>query len=326
MFCNNLISNSHPLYDDATLVLNQFLGPYDWNVYLLSGDKFQNKVKLDLPHSFHIPGFGFTPIRVLGSAINGVFYIYDTDDLGTALLWNPATDQTIVIPPGLAEFKPEFITEVFAHGFGYDHVSDDYKVIQLVHYTASIENRLDNVTPNSFWEIYSLKSNSWRKIDVDMPIYYNIYNDVYFDGVCHWLAEKTSNLVSFNLCDEVYFNTPLPLEDNDGFEVKLMVLNGFVAIITNRKKTTSFQISILGEFGVEESWIKLLDVELSSCIDSPIGAGEKGNIFFGKKDNELACFDLTTGLIEDIGFRGDEFWCQMLIYKRNLHPIGEINN
>jgi hypothetical protein len=81
----------------------------------------------------------------------------------------------------------------------------------------------------------------------------------------------------------------------------------------------------LGELGVEESWIRLFDVELSSCIEQPIGAGKKGNIFFIKKDGELACFDLTTGLVKDIGIQGEKNWCQIEVYKKNLRSIRDIN-
>jgi hypothetical protein len=101
------------------------------------------------------------------------------------------------------------------------------------------------------------------------------------------------------------------------------VLNGCIAIIYNYKENISFQISILGEVGVKESWIRLFNIAPFSYIDYPIGTGKKGNIFFRNKNDELTCFDLTTGLIEEIGVKG-EFWCQ--IYKENLHPIGGINN
>ncbi|GAU21355.1 hypothetical protein TSUD_189420 [Trifolium subterraneum] len=248
IFRNNLISNSHPLYGsgdgDVSLVLNQFVDTYDWNIYLISGDKFEKKVKLDLPLLFHLPQFGVAPIRVLGSAINGILCIYDCDGVNkTTVLWNPATEEKIIIPPGYAEFKSElFSTHIFPHGFGYDHVGDDYKIIQHVDYYTAFdenENHLDNLEdvmiPDPFWEIYSLK-----------------------------------------------------------------MLNESVAIITNWKNTTSFQISVLGEIGVKESWIRLFDVELLSSIQGLIGAGEKGNIFFRREDGELLCFDLTTGLTEDI--------------------------
>jgi hypothetical protein len=138
-----------------------------------------------------------------------------------------------------------------------------------------------------------------------MPIRCLSASDVYLNGVCHWWGETNNKtcLVSFNLCDEVFLTTPSPLADvpGDGFDVQLTVLNGSIALISNQKGTASYQISTLGEFGVEESWIRLFDVELLSCA-WPIGAGKKGNIFFLEKDEEVACFDLTTGLIEDIGF------------------------
>jgi len=36
-----------------------------------------------------------------------------------------------VTPHSLVEFKPEFITKIILHRFGYDHVRDDYNVIQI---------------------------------------------------------------------------------------------------------------------------------------------------------------------------------------------------
>jgi F-box interacting protein len=200
------------------------------------------------------------------------------------------------------------------------------------YYTIHDENTLlhsEDIMPDPFWEIYSLRSNSWRKIDFDMPRIYLIFNSVvYFNGVCHWLGEANTLIVSFKLCNEVYITTPLPLEEDtydDDFEVNLIVLNESVAIITNWKNTTSFQISILGEFGVKESWIRVFDVELLTSIERLIGAGEKGNIFFRREDGELVCFDLTTGLIKEIGIKGERYWCQIAIHKKNLHLIGDIN-
>jgi len=261
-----------------------------------------------------------------------VFFVFSYDQTRTTspvfvVLCNPATGEMKVIPPSLAEFQPEFTTEILLHGFGYDHVRDDYKVIQIVEYFTESN---DGVEPDPFWEIYSLKTNSWTKINFDMPrnewIFY-----VYFDGVCHWLG-RTDNkrfLVSFNLCNDVCLLTPPPSEDSfDGFDVDLTVLNGFVAIITHCKKTKSSQISILGELGVKESWIRLFHVEPLSCIEHPIGAGKKGNMFFIKNTDELACLDLATrpGVIEKIDVEVIQYEAQIVIYKENLHPIEGLNN
>jgi hypothetical protein len=75
MFRNICISKSHPHYDDVCQILTQVEIPY-WNVYLLSRDKFENKVKFDFPPSpSHITKFGFRPFSVLGSVINGILCI-----------------------------------------------------------------------------------------------------------------------------------------------------------------------------------------------------------------------------------------------------------
>jgi len=329
MFRNNLLSKSHPLYDDACLILNHFSGPdYHWNVYLLSGDRFENKVKVDLPPSLPIEN-GFDYIRILGSAINGTLCIYDYHSNTRVALWNPATQEVKAIPPSHGVI-PNVNTQFHLHGFGYDHVKDDYKVIQHVNYFIFNDNPCGGLDHEHFWEIYSLKSNSWKKINFDMPTRYQDYDtDVYLNGMCHWWGGTTDEayMVSFNWCNEDYFITPSPLEDVPGcFDVSLVVLNGFVAIISNYKETNSFQISIIGELGVKESWIRLFDVEPLSCIDSPIGAWKKGNIFFRKENHELAFFDLTTGVTEEIGVKGERFWCQIVMYKRNLLPIGGIYN
>jgi F-box interacting protein len=276
---------------------------------------------LDLPSSFHI-----RVIRILGSAMNGVFCIYDSDDHTTAALWNPATSNVKVLPPGSAEYQGQFNTEIVLHGFGYDHVSDDYKVIQHASYTTFNES-LDDMIDVLFWEIYSLKSNSWKKCNFDMPVRdWIIGSDVYLNGVCRWWGNVNNELflVSFNFCNEVCLTTPSPIENVQDCDADLVVLYGHVAMISNRKKT-SFQISILGELGVKKLWTRLFDIEPFSCIEQPIGTSMKGNIFFRKKDGELAYIDLTTGVIQEIGIKGGKSRCQMVMYKKNLRRFGEIN-
>ncbi|XP_045810195.1 F-box/kelch-repeat protein At3g23880-like [Trifolium pratense] len=331
MFRNNLLFTLYADDNDVYLILDQLFELYDWKFYLLYGeDKFQNKQKLDLPDyvDFIREAYDVEAISILGSGINGILCIYDHDTHTEVVLWNPATRGYMKVPYSVPDFQDEDSTDISLHGFGYDHVRDDYKIIEHVGYNASCRTP-SHVVFDPFWEIYSLESNSWRKINYDMPIRARATSDVYLNGVCHWWRETNNEtcLVSFNLCNEVCLTTPSPLPDvpPDGFGVHLTVLNGSLALISNRKNTASYQISILGEFGVKESWIRLFDVQLASCIEQPIGAGMKGNIFFRKKDDQLACFDLTTGLIEDIGLQGTDYACQVVHYRITLPSIGEIN-
>jgi len=199
MYRENLISKYHPLFDDSCLILKQIAGPdFHWNFYLLSGDNFENKVKMNLPPPFHIQYNGVDLIFILGSAINGTLCIYNCANPEKVMLWNPATEEIKVIPPSLGEFSREFTIDINLHGFGYDHISDDYKVIQRVRYTPVNDSKspCDDLTPKPFWEIYSLKSNSRKKLNFDMPIrYMHLDNEVFLNGVCHWLGKKMCGVI-----------------------------------------------------------------------------------------------------------------------------------
>jgi len=45
-----------------------------------------------------------------------------------------------------------------------------------------------------------------------------------------------------------------------------------------------------------------------------------------KKNGKVACFDLTTEVIEEIDFKGESENCLIVPYKKNFGTIGEIDN
>jgi F-box interacting protein len=157
---------------------------------------------------------------------------------------------------------------------------------------------------------------------------------VYMDGVCHWMCEKHEDnpigpcLVSFYLSNEVSFTTPIPLDVDDCFDVKakwinLVVLNGSIALISYNEETTTFRVSILGQVGFKESWIKLFMVGPLLYIERPIGVGTNGEIFFIRKDKEVGWFDLSNQMIEELGYTAENLDCRMINYKENILPFEE---
>ncbi|GAU50228.1 hypothetical protein TSUD_141560 [Trifolium subterraneum] len=224
------------------------------------------------------------------------------------------------------------------HGFGYDDLTNDYKVIRYVTIIGehagsgciSVEDwGYEALYP--FWEIYSLRSNSWKRLNVCMPstTSYTEGNQVYMDGVCHWLSEEDSIagscLVSFYLRNEVFFTTPIPNDDDyfvfEALWINLVLLKGSIALISYHKDMT-FHISILGEFGMEESWTKLLIVGPLPCVEYPIGLGTKGEIFFIREDEELVWFDLRKlfpQMIVVLGYKGVDDTSQIIVYKENIN-------
>ncbi|XP_057451920.1 pentatricopeptide repeat-containing protein At1g20230-like [Lotus japonicus] len=153
-----------------------------------------------------------------------------------------------------------------------------------------------------------MKSNSWRELDIDIDEPFNSPDEIYVNGMCHWLhAYQYSEdwlLESFNISSEVFIKTPLPLDilplDLDEYYEKfLLELNGSIAVILKHADQT-FHISILGELGVKESWTKLFIVGPFPDIGLPIGVSQKGDIFFRKeagkvffrlKERNIDCFN-----------------------------------
>jgi len=272
-------------------------------------------VKLNIPNPFQEQTetcFLFDILNMCG--INEVIcvrcYFRDNDlkIYTRVLLWNPTTDESKVIPRSPTKSQ-QVDVYVSVHGFGYDCVKHDYKVLQ--HIQFSMRNLLPSSTGyvslgdisfEPFWEIYNLRSNSWRKLDVIMPTFYcTPHARVYMDGVCHWLSidlKFESYLVWFDLSNETFFTTTIP-SDIDGtldkgcFRRHLIVLNESIALVTYHEEMTTFNISILGELNVKESWIKLFIVGFLPSIEYPIGVA-KGKLFFKRIDKELAWIDLTT--------------------------------
>ncbi|GAU50229.1 hypothetical protein TSUD_141570 [Trifolium subterraneum] len=289
-------------------------------------------------------------------SINGTLCLYDDSYFGQTVLWNPATQALKSLPysdvidsiESDENIDEDFVSLTFdtnLHGFGYDDLTNDYKVIRYVIITGehagygciSIEE-LGYVPLFPFWEIYSLRSNSWKRLDVDMPptSLYREGTQVYMDGVCHWLSEEDCVagpcLVSFYLNNEVFITTSIPGdEDDDNFVFKaswinLVVVNGSIALISYHKDMT-FHISILGEFGTEESWTKLLIVGPLLCVKHPIGAGAQGEIFFVREDGELVWFDLRKTFPQmtvELGYKGVGDTSQIIVYKENILPLGGI--
>ncbi|MCI23821.1 F-box/kelch-repeat protein, partial [Trifolium medium] len=124
----------------------------------------------------------------------------------------------MLIPPSPDESVPPYRDPYLKfHGFGYDHVRDDYKLIRHIsffHVTDEDEDvPWEDRSYDPLLEIYSLRSNSWKILDIDMHDIANCIYDspregagVYLDGLCHWWgnydSHNTGCLVSFDFTNE----------------------------------------------------------------------------------------------------------------------------
>lgn len=179
MLTKNFISRKHSLDDDTYLLLLKKvqMSHHHSELYLLSGEGFENKMRLDLPPPFQENDH----IRILGSGINGTLCFYNSNK--NVVLWNPTTNKFRVTPSSPLGIPVVVTYKVALYGFGYDHIRDDYKIIRDVNYFPTA------IGIKPLCQIYSLRSGYWRILNIDMPIRDNICiegREVYLNGMCHW--------------------------------------------------------------------------------------------------------------------------------------------
>jgi len=115
------------------------------------------------------------------------------------ILWNPTTNEFNHIPPSPVESYIPNAAKDFCkfmsclHGFGYDRGTRDYKIIRRVLFQGLHSEHCPYVPSKDvfwdaplapLWEIYSLRSNSGKKLDVEMLGYIRCIEgiQVYMDG------------------------------------------------------------------------------------------------------------------------------------------------
>ncbi|KAJ4839521.1 hypothetical protein Tsubulata_019023, partial [Turnera subulata] len=102
-------------------------------------------------------------------------------EVDTVFLFNPFTRESKRIPPNPARCP----ISVNAYGFGYDSVSDDYKMVMIDVGVVSM---------------YSLREDSWRIVRDSQDNYFMDYG-VFHNGAIHWANSEV--VASFDLAEEV---------------------------------------------------------------------------------------------------------------------------
>ncbi|XP_009630556.1 F-box/kelch-repeat protein At3g06240-like [Nicotiana tomentosiformis] len=153
------------------------------------------------------------------------------------------------------------------YGFGYDTLSDDYKVVTLSYYDSFDEN--DPAITETFVDIYSLRKGLWKRLEsspYDHPLS-DRASGVLVNGVLHWLACKTSQysfvIAAFHLSDEKFLEVAGPTGLGSNYSLcNLVVLRGCLCIFTSiGKDMDTVTFWMMKEYGVKESWTKFTITE-----------------------------------------------------------------
>lgn len=202
--------------------------------------------------------------------------------------------------------------------FGYDSSSDTYKVVMYGLFSDS-KTKLNGTRVR----VFSLGDNVWRDIE-DITVAFINY-DVYFSGSVNWLAlENCFNqlgtwnydskcftlsqfvILSLDLGTETYTRLLLPrgFDEVPHLEPAICVLMSNLCFCHDLKKT-DFVIWQMNEFGVEESWMKLLTINyqnLKPISWLPLHLSEDNNTLMleNKQDGHVTSYNLRDGRVDRI--------------------------
>ncbi|KAI3452957.1 hypothetical protein Pfo_009620 [Paulownia fortunei] len=192
-------------------------------------------------------------VWIVGSSNGLICIAIDEKDM---FLWNPSTRTSKKLPPVAVEMKQGFY---YIWGFGFNESDDDYKVVGIfcVFGNAGVNE--------SIVKIYSLKTNSWKRIEDfkgGVPL---DDSGKFASGKLHFPAtpgidlDFRWNIVSLDLKSEVYGMVEQPDYGEGYFDSSLGVLGGCICVLCNYQKTRA-DLWVLKEYGIKESWSKVVTI------------------------------------------------------------------
>lgn len=330
---NNSLLSPTPTSQNSHLIIKRtVLSPTRKQIYsFLSYDTLDldpciSQIPLHLPPP---PPRRQTPDpRIVGSC-NGLVCIARR---GSIFLWNPATSALKALPHSV-----EYLINV---SFGFDAKSNDLKVLRIYNRPVheSLNREVQVLRSNREAEVYSISSGCWRKLHVDVPrnMSFNSPREVmaYIKGVCFWLrmslVENIESIVAFDMTQEVFKSTPLPdasvIGDLYGTHKCLTGLNDSLAFILfpQRQNTEKcLDIWVLSEFGVKESWTKLVTIRtFFSDLERPLGFWKNGELFMENAEGQLVLYDLFTQTVRNLHVDdGVKKSFQVFVYTPTSFPI-----
>ncbi|KAL3628807.1 hypothetical protein CASFOL_027853 [Castilleja foliolosa] len=201
-----------------------------------------------------------------------------------------------IVPPS----KTLRVDERVSLGFGYDAETNDYKVVS----TACMSNRRK---PESWVEVYSVNSDSWRIIDPGFRFsVFRVKSDVSVNGNPYWLAkfDEDEVLVCFDVSKSVFkILSMLTLYLEAKVNVKLVDWNGRLGALCCTKEKegviTSLDAWVFDEG--EEIWRKEHTIKpVEASVDMFLQFTKNGGILGVRFDGELIVLNLESGCVERV--------------------------
>ncbi|CAI9117829.1 OLC1v1019314C1 [Oldenlandia corymbosa var. corymbosa] len=263
---DNYSNRSLLLVSMVSLVINM----HSCSLHSVIHDK--SSVKL---HEVEPPKRCFYPALYILGSCNGIFGILE--GYHDTMLWNPTIKHLKKLPNSDTNYRRY---KIFSYGFGYDELNDDYKVVEICCYARLGINR------ETIVNVYSLKSNSWRRIQDYEGGMISGSPGVFFNGVLHWLTthrdglKRVWSILSLEISSETHGTRLMLPQSENGFDPMLGVLKGRLCVFCNYYQQ-KMDVWMMNEYGNNESWSKFASIPYSLDIRGrilPLSVSKSGEI------------------------------------------------
>ncbi|KAK4792216.1 hypothetical protein SAY86_022651 [Trapa natans] len=288
-------------------------------ISLLSTETLELIPPVDIP-----PHVDAREFNVIGSC-NGILCCA-SDSGWPIFFWNPATRKSRVLPGcmfsrGGVEL-PESLC-VFAHGFGYDCVVDDYKLVRIAFF--HLLNK-----PCFRAEVFAVSEGSWREVPA---LACRVYSSgcTAVNGILYWVAYNCGSddqelILSFNLRDEVFGRVYMPDSSfiGDGNCTKLSVYQESLCLIVYnfRGRSKCLDLWMMSDGARQHCWTKQLSIGPIIGVHKPLGYGINGEIFMEKNNGTLVIYDAENEAVQDLPVKGFPYSLDCHFYIESLVSVG----
>ncbi|KAL6202131.1 hypothetical protein ACLB2K_025842 [Fragaria x ananassa] len=214
------------------------------------------------------------------------FVICEKEDLYSLYFDNHAFDEYCKIewPSGLEEIMLNswyrvigtciglvcLVDDLGCHGFGYDAVGNDYKVVRLVTLSDQCQNFHEWPT---LFQVYSLVTGSWSRLRSDLPLcqVLGCQSQAFVNGAFHWCAIRQTNdafnffVLAFDLGSELFreimFPKSLKWDPSVALRISVSRYGKSIAVFTDWCKSHTdyfLDIWVMKEYCMEKSWNKMM--------------------------------------------------------------------
>ncbi|XP_074276631.1 F-box protein CPR1-like [Silene latifolia] len=229
----------------------------------------------------------------VAGCVNGVLCLVNDFRIeGTLIiLWNPSIRKFVHVPQPNIVYDESYGSYESVCGFGFDSISNDYKVVRIV--------KLDETTLPTQVEVFSLKSRCWRVIG-DGPSYlikrhHCGYTPCFSNGSVYWIGYRLVGpnknvILKFDLSTESFEIIQLPriLIENESAGVMDLYVQEYKGNLSLIKRNYDDEITsctawIMMEDGVVKSWSKMFDFDIGkSGMPRAFGFRKNGEIMMVK--------------------------------------------